>query len=32
MSKIKDYVWEQIEEGKETEEITLNERNQKIKS
>jgi hypothetical protein len=32
MSRIKDAVWEQIEEGKETEEITLNERNQKIKS
>jgi hypothetical protein len=32
MSKIKDYIWEQIEEGKETEEITFNERNQKTKS
>lgn len=32
MSRIKDAVWGQIEEGKETEEITLNERNQKIKS
>lgn len=32
MSKIKDYVWEQIEEGKETEELTFNERNQETKS
>lgn len=32
MSKIKDAVWEQIEEGKETEELILNERNTQTKS
>lgn len=32
MSKIKDYVWEQIEQGKEDKELTFNERNQETKS
>lgn len=32
MSKIKDYVWEQIEQGKEEQELTLNERNTQTKS
>lgn len=32
MSKIKDYVWEQIEQGKEDKELTFDERNQETKS
>jgi hypothetical protein len=32
MSKIKDYIWEQIEQGKEEQELTLNERNTQTKS
>lgn len=32
MSRIKDYIWEQIEQGKEDKELTFNERNQETKS
>lgn len=32
MSRIKNAVWEQIEQGKEQEELRINERNTKIKS
>ena len=32
MSSIKDYIWEQIEQGKEEQELTLNERNTQTKS
>lgn len=32
MSKIKNCIWEQIEQGKEEQELTFNERNQKAKS
>lgn len=32
MSRIKDYIWEQIEQGKEEQELTLNERNTQTKS
>lgn len=32
MGRIKDYIWEQIEQGKEEQELTLNERNTQTKS